>query len=240
MKYLFPFIIGLALILAPLGEMGGLQAARASGQLYSGYPTFSISSVIRDKSVTIKTYNLPRDDIFRVRMGYMGTRGVNGIKVKSFETGLGGTKTFEFSIPSELIGLYQIAIRIESKTGSGYFAYNWFYNNTTAVKPPKPSSGYAGYPTFSVASVVRNKSVTVSIVNLPPNDSFRVRMGYMGTRGVNGYTADSFKSGKGGAKQLTFTIPAELIGLKQIAIRIESKTGSGYYAFNWFYNNTYP
>jgi hypothetical protein len=33
-----------------------------------------------------------------------------------------------FSIPSDLRGLTRIAIRIESKTGSGYFAYNWFFN----------------------------------------------------------------------------------------------------------------
>ncbi len=243
MKYLATFVITIALLLTPLGKLDNHQAANASTQPYSGYPTFSIASVVRDKTVTIRTRNLPSKDVFRVRMGYMGTRGINGIIVKSFETGSGGAKTLEFSIPSDLHGLYQISIRIESKTGSGYYAYNWFYNNTTAAKKtnaPKPPSGYKGYPTFSIAKVVRNQSVTINIKNLPPQDVFRVRMGYMGTRGVNGIIGDSFETGQGGSKQVTFNIPAKLKGLRQIAIRIESKAGSGYYAFNWFYNNTYP
>ncbi len=240
MKYLAPFLIALVMIFVPIGGINGLRSGYAADQSYYGYPTFSISSVVKDKTVAIKTYNLPSNDIFRVRMGQMGTRGVNGIIVKSFETGVGGTQIFEFSIPSELYGQYQIAIRIESKTGSGYYAYNWFYNNTTAAKAPKPSPGYSGYPTFSIASVVRNKSVTIKIINLPANDNFRVRMGTMGTRGVNGYLVDSFATGQGGSKQMVFSIPAELKGLRQISIRIESKSGSGYYAYNWFYNNTYP
>jgi hypothetical protein len=81
--------------------------------------------------VTIKTNNLPPNDEFKTLMNYMGTRGVNGIKVISFGTGDGGTQKFTFDIPSELHGQWKIAIRIESKTGSGYYAYNWFYNNTT-------------------------------------------------------------------------------------------------------------
>jgi len=236
MKYIVPIFIVIALFFAPLGDTHGLQVVEA----YSGYPTFSIVDVVKDQTVTIKTYNLPSDDIFRVRMGYMGTRGINGINVKSFETGSGGTDNFTFSIPSELKGLYRIAIRIESKTGSGYFAYNWFFNNSTTSQTPKPSTGYTGYPTFSIKSVVRNKSVTIDIINLPPNDTFRVRMGNMGTRGVKGIIGDSFTTGQGGSKQVKFDIPAELKGFRQIAIRIESKTGSGYFAYNWFYNNTYP
>jgi len=243
MKYLMTIIIALVLLLAPLGNFGALPSAIASSQPYTGFPTFSNGTVVRDTYVRIRTYNLPPNDVFRVRMGLMGTRGINGIVVDSFETGLGGTKNLEFAIPSQLHGLYQISIRIESKTGSGYFAYNWFYNNTSAAKPgksPKPPSGYRGFPTFSIASVVRNQNVTINIVNLPPNDVFRVRMGLMGTRGVSGIVGKSFETGVGGSKQVKFSIPAELKGLRQIAIRIESKTGSGYFAYNWFYNNTYP
>jgi hypothetical protein len=64
-----------------------------------------------------------------VTMGAMGTRGINGIKVKTTDSGKGGTKTLTYDIPSSLRGSYQIAIRMQSPT-SGYFAYNWFYNNT--------------------------------------------------------------------------------------------------------------
>jgi hypothetical protein len=63
-------------------------------------------------------------------MNKMGTKGVNGVQVDTFNSGTGGTKTFTFDIPAEMQGKRQIAIRIQSTTGSGYFAYNWFYNNT--------------------------------------------------------------------------------------------------------------
>jgi hypothetical protein len=61
-------------------------------------------------------------------MGRYGTRGRNGIVVESFETGDGGNQTMTFNIPSDLRGRARIAIRIESKSGSGYFAFNWFFN----------------------------------------------------------------------------------------------------------------
>ena len=239
MKYIMSIILALILVIAPIGSTAH-AAVSSSGDAYSGYPTFSIVSVVRDSSVTIAMYNLPPSDSFRVRMGNMGTRGVNGIIVDSFTTGSGGTKTLTFNVPAALYGNYQIAIRIESKTGSGYYAYNWFYNNTTGGTGNGGAPGYTGYPTFKIVSVVRNTSVTVKIFNLPSNDEFRVRMGYMGTRGVNGIKVISFGTDDGGDQKHTFAIPGELYGQYRISIRIESKTGSGYYAYNWFYNNTTP
>lgn len=209
---------------------------------YTGFPTFKIIDVEKDASVTIKIVNLPKEDEFRVRMGKMGTRGVNGINVASFETGDGGTQKHTFEIPEDLHGDYRIAIRIESKTGSGYHAYNWFYNNTASVGAGtggKPTD-YSGFPTFSIQSVVRNQSVTIKTKNLPPDDEFKTLMNDMGTRGVNGYNVGSFETGEGGTKTLTFDIPSALKGQHRIAIRIQSKTGSGYFAYNWFYNNTTP
>jgi len=209
---------------------------------YSGYPTIAILSVVRDTSVTFKAKNLPPNDQFRVRMGEMGTRGVKGVIVNNFSTGSGGSKQISSSIPASLQGKRRIAIRIESTSGSGYYAYNWFYNNTTGGNGGtggKPK-GYSGYPTFSIQSVVRNQTVTIKTKNLPPDDEFKTLMNYMGTRGVNGYNVGSFESGDGGTKTLTFDIPSSLKGQYKIAIRFQSKTGSGYYAYNWFYNNTTP
>lgn len=93
-------------------------------------PTFVISSVVRDQSVTIKTNNFPANDTFVVRMGEMGTRGVNGIKVDQISSGSGDELTLTFNIPASLQGSRQIAIRLESP-GSGYYSFNWFYNRTT-------------------------------------------------------------------------------------------------------------
>jgi hypothetical protein len=199
-------------------------------------PTFFIASVIRDTSVTIQTNNFPKNDSFDVLMGPMGTRGVNGIKVDTVSSGNGGSLTFTFNIPAALYGSHQIAIRLQANTGSGYYAYNWFYNNTTGSSGG--SSGYTGFPTFSIASVVRDTSVTVVTYNLPQNEKFNVLMGPMGTRGIGGILVQTIETGSGGSQTLTFAIPDALKGSQQISIRMESISGSGLYAYNWFYNNT--
>ncbi len=93
-------------------------------------PTFSIVEVARDQTVSISTKNFPADDRFIVRMGAIGTRGVNGIEVERINSGDGGSFTATFDIPAALKGSRQISIRLESPT-SGYFSYNWFYNTTT-------------------------------------------------------------------------------------------------------------
>lgn len=205
---------------------------------YTGYPTFSITSVIADEDVTIKTKNLPPNDSFVVRMGPMGTRGIGGVKVDTVDSDGGGSKSFTFDIPESLQGSYRIAIRLESPS-SGYFAYNWFYNNTTGKggEPTPPSNGYKGFPTFLITSVIRNEDVSIQAKNLPPNDTFVVRMGAMGTRGIGGIKVDTVDTNGGGSESFTFDIPGSLAGSYQIAIRMESPS-SGYFAYNWFYNNT--
>ena len=228
MKPLFTFLIAAAIVLAAVAP------AQAAPAAYTGFPTFSIVSVEADKTVTIKTSNFPANDTFNVLMGAMGTKGINGVKVDSVTSGTGGSFTETFDIPASLVGKYQIAIRLESPT-SGYFAYNWFFNNTEGAVIP--STGYTGFPTFSITAVDADVSVTIKTANLPPSDTFNVLMGKMGTRGINGVKVDSFDSGTGGVQTLTFDIPASLKGLNQISIRIESPT-SGYFAYNWFVNNT--
>jgi len=240
MKYALSFILVLVL-LAPAAGILSTPTVSASG---TTIPTFSIKSVVQDQSVTITTYNFPANDTFEVLMGLFGTRGVNGIKVATTYSGNGGSFTATYTIPAALHGLHQIAIRLQSTTGSGYYAYNWFYNNTTGVAAtstpgpsPTPKPIYYGNPTFSILSVVQDQSVTIQAYNLPPNDSYTVTMGAMGTRGINGILVATSNSGKGGTKQFTYTVPAALFGSYQIAIRMQSPT-SGYFAYNWFYNNT--
>jgi len=240
MKYITAVIMALLMVSLPGGFLFANQAPSDSVAHASTIPTFTILSVVTDQTVTIKSYNFPANDTFDVLMGPMGTRAINGIWVTSQPSGNGGTFTATYDIPEALKGSYQIAIRLQSSTGSGYFAYNWFYNNSTAGLPPSPGlpgSGYTGYPTFSILSVIRNQSVTVQAYNLPPNDSFVVTMGPMGTRGINGIVVTTTDSGAGGAQQFTYTIPAALYNSYQISIRLQSPT-SGYYAYNWFYNNT--
>jgi hypothetical protein len=209
---------------------------------YSGYPTFSIASVDKGDTVTIKPKNFPPNDSFDVRMNWMGTRGEAGAIVETVTTDANGKLSdTTFAIPDFLANSYQVAIRLESPS-SGYYAYNWFYNNdssgTTPPDPDKPS--YVGYPTFAINSVVRDKNVKITPNNFPPNDTFKVRMNWMGTRGVGGSVTQTVTTdSKGKLSDLKYPIPDFLKGEYQIAIRLESPT-SGYYAFNWFYNNTTP
>ncbi len=206
---------------------------------YSGYPTFSIVSVKTDKTVTIRTYNFPAHNTFKVMMNYIGTHGINGIVVDTIDSGAGGSFKATFAIPKALKGQYQIAIRLQSTSGSGYYAYNWFYNNTKYSGTGGAynyTSGYYGYPYITVMSVVKNKTVTLKITNLPKNDKYKVLLGKSGALGVNGTIVGTFITGKGGTKTIKVKIPASLKGKSPIAVRIQSIAGTGYYAYNWFYN----
>jgi len=98
-------------------------------EVYTGIPTFTITEVVEDESVTILTDNFPVDYDFDVLMGKMFTRGINGIYVTSVNSSTGGELTGTFEIPEDLMGEYRIAIRLETTVG-GFYAYNWFYNNT--------------------------------------------------------------------------------------------------------------
>ena len=94
----------------------------------TGIPTFEIVSVVKDEQVTIKTYDFPADTDFMVTMGRMGTQGINGKEVARTNSGKGGSFTATYSIPAKFHGEQQIAIRLQSSTG--FYSYNWFYNNT--------------------------------------------------------------------------------------------------------------
>ena len=213
----------------------GVTSVSTDTGFYTGIPTFSIVSVIEDEEVTIQTNNFPPNRDFKVLMGKMGTRGIGGILVTTINSGTGGAMTKSFDIPASLASDYRISIRLEATSG-GFYAYNWFYNNTAAVVSP---NGYSGIPTFSITSVEKDNSVTIQTTNFPADYDFKVLMGKMGTRGIGGTLVTTINSGSGGALTKTFNIPDGLAGDYRIAIRLEATSG-GYYAYNWFFNSTYP
>lgn len=205
----------------------------------SDIPTIAILSVKEDESVTLKTHNFPAGRDFKVLMGEMGTRGIKGIHVTTFSSGAGGTLTKTFDIPDALKGNYRIAIRLQTPDGV-FFAYNWFYNNTAGNGSTGTTSpGYTGIPTFAITAVDKGDTVTIKTHNFPANIDFKVLMGKMGTKGVGGKVVTQINSGSGGAFTKAFDIPGSLAGEERIAIRLEALSG-GYYAYNWFYNATYP
>lgn len=242
MKYIFTFVLVIGLLFGSLGISIFGNVPEYSAQAYSGIPTFSIVKVVAGKSVTIKTHNFPAGDTFKVLMNNMGTRGVNGYHVATISSGSGGSFTDTYTIPAALKGNHQIAIRFQSTTGSGYFAYNWFNNKGAKYGTGgayKSKSGYYGHPYVSIVNVVKNKNVTIKITNLPKNDSYKVLMNTMGTKGVNGTNVGTFNSGAGGTQTMKVKIPASLKGKSVIAIRVQSTSGTGYYTYNWFSNSTY-
>lgn len=210
--------------------------------VYYGIPSFKINAVVTDETVTILTHNFPKDLNFTVRMGAYGTLGVGGVVVATTNSEDGGAFEATYDIPDSLKGSQRIAIRMDSS--AGYYAYNWFWNSSTSGSPAPtaepgeptttPVPGYSGIPTFKVTTVAAGDKVTILTNNFPADQNFTVRMGAYGTAGVGGVVVATTNSGAGGAFEATYDIPDSLSGAQRIAIRLESS--SGYYAFNWFWN----
>ena len=108
---------------------------------------------------------------------------------------------------------------------------------TYATCPPIVTQPFLGMPGITVVNVVRNGTVTVQTKNFPPNTDYVVKMGLMGTRGIDGIEVGRFNTGDGGAFERTFNIPSGLYDEEQIAIRIEFFHEDGYYTYNWFNNS---
>ncbi len=230
-----PRYLLLVLLLVAVAVFAGVSQVRSST-----IPTFSITSVVTDTTVTIQTYNFPANQNFTVTMGPFGSKGVGGIVVGTTNSGVGGSFSATYNIPAQLKGSGQIAIRMQTSHTYPYYAYNWFWNNTTTTGSPGTGGvpGYVGIPTFTIAAVDMDKTVTIKTDNFPPNQTFTVRMGAMGSKGVNGIVVGTLQSGVGGALTATFNIPAQLQKAYQIAIRAETAHAYPFFAYNWFYNNT--
>lgn len=244
-----PFAIGSS---ADMGNRTQTRAVFAVGervaslQTAASVPSITILSVESGESVTFRTHNYPANQEFTVLMGAIGTRGVNGTPVGTFSSGAGGSFDVTVDIPDGLKDAYQVAIRTQTAHFNPYYSFNWFYNASVPVaeKPeptPQPNVDpapvYTGVPTFIVCEVSRDSSVTIATKNLPPNQTFTVRMGSFGTAGIGGIVAGSFDTGEGGALNVSVAIPDALNGYGRIAIRAQTNHAAPYYAYNWFYNS---
>lgn len=191
-------------------------------------PTFTIENVVVDSSVSILAQNFPPNQDFVVTMGPIGTLGINGTPVAITNSGLFGAFSATYPIPPNLVGERQIAIRLQSP--QGFYSYNWFWNNLAEPAPPP-------IPTISIDAVVPDEWVTIRTHNFPPNMTFLVTMGHMGTLGIDGTPVGTIYSGPGGEMTATFPIPVLLKGLERIAIRTQS---TPFYSYNWFDNPVAP
>ena len=108
MKKIFLVLGIIGLILIPI------QAVAAPSIVI---PTFSITAVSRDSSVTILTSNFPASDTFTVTMGAYGTLGIGGVSVGTQASGSGGSFSATYTIPASLHGSNRIA--------TGWSSWGW-------------------------------------------------------------------------------------------------------------------
>ena len=99
--------------------------------VYYGIPTFTVCTVSKDGAVTILTKNFPTNQTFNVTMGSMYTRGIGGTSVGTLASGDKSSDRYMFNVPAGLKGAGRISIRAQTAHANPFYAYNWFYNNTT-------------------------------------------------------------------------------------------------------------
>ncbi len=210
--------------------------------------SFGVTSVVQNATVTIQSYNFPSNVWFKVRIGRYSGGSYDWQNLPDLDTGDGGSASYTFSIPAGFSGAGQLVLRLvqTKKNGRSFSQDQVFYNVTgsggTGGQPVPPGPFFPPYyygtiPTIWIASVVQNSTVTIVTRNFPAGLNFDVYMGPMGTRGVGGYYVGTLYSGSGGSLTQTFSIPPALYGSYQIAIRTQNWP-TGYYSYNWFYNNT--
>ncbi len=239
-----------------------VSVTQASAAVLSATPAISIVSVVQNQSVTVGLSNFLPNDTLYVTMGLSGTQGIGGILVSKLTTGAGGSLTAKFLIPAELQGQSIISIRVESPT-SGYYSFDWFYNNTAYVGEPYyytynynysypynyPYYYYYITPTphvshflegswgFSISSVVKGESITVHLFNFPANETYGVSMGATNTHNQTyPYDVSRFNSASGGIFDATFGIPAALKYAPLISVKIWNVDPPHYFIYNAFYN----
>lgn len=228
----------------------GQRLCIPSGSGTGGYPTYTsgvggqrtwsfvVTRVNPNVSVSILTHNFPSNVEFKVKIGNNVGGTYQWRDVAALDSGAGGSFGADFAIPADFNGARQLAIRlIQYKKNGKTFSQDQVFLNvaggTGGYPPPVPGV----IPTIWISSVVRDTSVTITTRNWPAGLTFEVLMGPMGTRGVGGYHVGTLYSGAGGTLTATFPIPAPLRGSRQIAIRTQNWQ-TGYFSYNWFWNNT--
>ena len=223
-------------LLSPIG-------AGIAAPTQAGIPIFSISSVTTDSTVTISASNFQLYDTYNVLMGAYGTKGIGGVQVATQSTGAGSSFTATYSIPASLKGASRIAIRLESPS-SGYFSFNWFYNNTstggsggatTSSGTSTSSSASSTNASLSIRNVIKNTSFVLDASGLPKNEILRIRLDKPGDNGVGGVVLEKVDSGNKGTISQTFPIPDSIKKASTLIVRLESTTSS-FFAFTSFTN----
>ncbi|GJM40542.1 MAG: hypothetical protein DHS20C20_08240 [Ardenticatenaceae bacterium] len=108
-------------------------SGHSSNNLYTGIPTFTVCKVTRDGEIEVLTKNFPTNQNFSVTMGPMYSRGIGGTVVGALESKDDSSARYTFTVPDNLKGFYRISMRAQTAHAHPFYAFNWFYNNTTSM-----------------------------------------------------------------------------------------------------------
>jgi hypothetical protein len=223
-RFYFSFIIILALL------VGIVSPALAATP-----PVIEVLEVVPGGLVKLRISNMPDNADFAVRMGPVGTQGIAGGLVAHFNSGSVGTGEYLFEIHESVRKAALVDVRIDA--GNGNVAWKTF-NNSKALPPvtapattpvPVASGGTTttvtnADGTLILLNVQKGGWVKLSMINLPVNKTFTVRIGMAGTGAVNGlgYVVAHFDTTSTGAQTGTFEIPFALRAQARLDFRIET------------------
>ncbi len=182
-------------------------------------------SVEEDKSVTLQGKSLAANTRYSVYLSKYGSYPAGAYLVGSILTDKYGGFTATYNLPKRLVDTVKIAVNLTSTRGSA--VSNWFINATS-----DGNTGGEGTPSlsFTVSSVNDDDWVKIKTSNLPANVTFVVRMGKVGTKGVDGVIVGTLRDRSGGSVRASFDIPDQLQGKSKIDLRLENKQlGISYY-----------
>lgn len=237
---IFSKIARIVLILAAMAVTG----AALPRSVQAASPFLSIVSVKAGEWVTVHATGLPANLLFTAKMDKIGTTADNGAAVGQTTSGASGTFDATYLIPTGLKNETSIAIRIDND--QGFYAYNWFPNqtttNTTTVTPvPTSTTTPSGETTklyIKVTAVEKNSKITVSATGFPANTSFTVRVGPYYTFGRDQQTMTTINSGNGGSFLFNVDLPAIVKDVSLVTVRVDSYSGGTHWvAYNAFTNS---
>jgi hypothetical protein len=173
-----------------------------------------------DKSVTIKTSKIPKHEILDVMIGTCASTGIGGKIVGKIKTdGVAAAFSGKVPIPSSLYGVSCLAVRISSRLTSRT-AFDTFTNGSG-------TETVTGDLNFTVNSVVRNKTVTITISHAIKGEKYKVYIGLAGMGASGGTLVDAFVPSSSKAFKVTYVIPSKYKGATKLDLRIQGYTTSG-------------
>jgi LysM repeat protein len=178
--------------------------------------TLTISSVKADKRFTVHTYKFPNREKYQVFIAPYGEMSSDADSVGYLITDMSGGEVVQtYKIPSDIRGENKYSVRLKSiKSGKQFDT--WFYNDTVGTGGADTTVSTA--LDFSVSSLIQNKTITLTFVNVNANERYRIYVGEYGTKGDGGDMVGSFKLSSAGSYSATYKLPGYIKGDKKFDV----------------------